>query len=100
MKKDLMKCLLFVEHIIEECTNTYLHVPDDPYFNHYEFEDEIYDMLNNDPALTPEDLYDMYSTNFPYMGLEDYRKICEDYRMFWYEDEEDVNEKTLDYGKR
>ena len=100
VKKDLMKCLLFVEHIIEECTNTYLHVPDDPYFNHYEFEDEIYDMLNNDPALTPEDLYDMYSTNFPYMGLEDYRKICEDYRMFWYEDEEDVNEKTLDYGKR
>ena len=34
------------------------------------------------------------------MKLEDYRKICEDYRMFWVEDEEDMNEKTLNYGKR
>ena len=57
-------------------------------------------VLNNDPTLTPEDLYDMYSTNFPPFGLEDYRKIYEDYRMFWVEDEEDMNEKTLDYGKR
>lgn len=100
VKKDLMKCLLFVEHIIEDCNDVYSHIQDDPCFNHYEFEDEIYDILNNDPTLTPEDLYDMYSTNFPHFGLEDYRKICEDYRMFWYEDEEDVNEKTLDYGKR
>ena len=51
-------------------------------------------------ATPPEDLYDMYSTNFPHFGLEDYRKIYEDYRMFWVEDEEDMDEKTLDYGKR
>ena len=88
VKKDLTKSLMFIEHIIEDCTDVYPHISNVPYFNHYEFEDEVYDILNNDPNLTPEDLYDMYSTNFPYLGLEDYRKICEDYRMFWYEDEE------------
>ena len=83
-----MKSLMFIEHIIEDCTDVYPHIQDDPYFSPYGFEDEIYDILNNDPNLTPEDLYDMYSTNFPPFGLEDYRRICEDYRMFWYEDEE------------
>ena len=100
VKKDLTKSLMFIEHIIEDCTDVYSHVQDDPYFSPYEFEDEIYDILNNDPNLTPEDLHYMYSTNFPHLGLEDYRRICEDYRMFWVEDEEDMNEKTLDYGKR
>ena len=100
VKKDLMKCLRFIEHIIEDCTDTYPHTQSDSYFSHYEFEDEVYDMLNHDPTLTPEDLYDMYSTNFPPFGLEDFRKIYEDYRMFWDEDEEDRNLKTLDYGKR
>ena len=105
IKKDLLKCLLFVEHIIEDCTGVYPHVQEEPCFNHYEFEDEIYDILDNDPTLRAEDLYDMYSTNFPHLQLEDYRRICNDYRMFWYEDEEDIYEesmdgKTIDYGKR
>lgn len=93
VKKDLLKCLRFIEHIIEDCTDTYPHTQSDSYFSPYEFEDEVYDMLNHDPTLTPEDLYDMYSTNFPPFGLEDYRKIYEDYRMFWVEDEEDRNLK-------
>ena len=39
----------------------------------------------------------MYSTNFPHFGLEDYRRICEDYRMFWCDDEEDIyEEKSMD----
>ena len=97
IKKDLMKSLMFIEHIIEDCTGVYPHVQDDSYFSPYEFEDEVYDMLNHDPTLTPEDLYDMYSTNFPHFGLEDYRRICEDYRMFWYDDEEDIyEEKSMD----
>lgn len=30
-------------------------------------------------------------------GMEDYRRICEDYRMFWYDDEEDIyEEKSMD----
>lgn len=105
MKKDLLKCLMFIGHIIEDCTGVYPHVQDDSYFSPYEFEDEVYDMLNHDPTLTPEDLHDMYSTNFPHFGLEDYRRICEDYRMFWYDDEEDIYEekstdlKTLEVWK-
>ena len=97
VKKDLLKCLLFVEHIIEDCTGVYPHVQEDPYFNRYEFEDEIYDILNNDPTLTAEDLYDMYSTNFPHIGLEDYRRICEDYRMFWCDDEEEYSLNKSEY---
>ena len=37
--------------------------------------------------------------------LEDYRRICEDYRMFWCDDEEDIYEekstdlKTLEVWK-
>lgn len=96
VKKDLLKCLLFVEHIIEDCTGVYPHVQEDPYFNRYEFEDEIYDILNNDPTLTAEDLYNMYSTNFPHLQQEDYRRICNDYRMFWYGDEEDIYEESMD----
>ena len=105
MKKDLLKCLMFIGHIIEDCTGVYPHVQDDSYFSPYEFEDEVYDMLNHDPTLTPEDLHDMYSTNFPHFGLEDYRRICEDYRMFWCDDEEDIYEekstdlKTLEVWK-
>ena len=105
VKKDLLKCLMFIGHIIEDCTGVYPHVLTDSYFSPYEFEDEVYDMLNHDPTLTPEDLHDMYSTNFPHFGLEDYRRICEDYRMFWYDDEEDIYEekstdlKTLEVWK-
>ena len=88
VKKDLMKSLLFVEHIIEDCTNTYPHTQSDPYFSPYEFEDEIYDILNNDPTLTPEDLYEMYSTDFPHLRPDDYERICRDYRMLWKEYEE------------
>ena len=88
VKKDLMKSLLFVEHIIEDCTNTYPHTQSDSYFSHYEFEDEIYDILNNDPTLTPEDLYEMYSTDFPHLRPDDYKRICRDYRMLWKEYEE------------
>ena len=88
VKKDLMKSLLFVEHIIEECTDVYPHTQSDPYFSPYEFEDEIYDMLNYDPTLTPEDLYEMYSTDFPHLRPDDYERICRDYRMLWKEYDE------------
>ena len=99
VKKDLTKSLMFIEHIIEDCTDVYSHVQDDPYFSPYEFEDEVYDILNNDPNLTPEDLHYMYSTNFPHLGLEDYRRICEDYRMFWGEDEYSLNKSGYENEK-
>lgn len=94
VKKDLMKSLSFIEHIIEDCTDVYPHILDYGYWGRYdnELEDEIYEMLNSDPTLTPKGLYDMYSTTYPYLGLEDYERIYKDFRMFG-GDEESINEK-------
>lgn len=87
VKKDLMKGLLFVEHIIEDCTAVY---PYTGIFNdRYECEDEIHDILRQDPALTPEDLQYMYATNFPHLKPEDYERICQDYRTLWAGNEQD-----------
>ena len=72
VKKDLMKGLLFVEHIIEDCTAAYPHTG---IFNdRYECEDEIHDILRQDPTLTPEDLQYMYATNFPALEAGRLRK--------------------------
>lgn len=87
VKKDLMKGLLFVEHIIEDCTAAYPHTG---IFNdRYECEDEIHDILRQDPTLTPEDLQYMYATNFPHLKPEDYERICQDYRTLWAGNEQD-----------
>ena len=101
VKKDLMKSLSFIEHIIEDCTDVYPHILDYGYWGcyDYELEDEIYEMLNSDPTLTPKGLYDMYSTTYPYLGLEDYERIYKDFRMFG-GDEESINEKMNDYEER
>lgn len=101
VKKDLMKSLSFIEHIIEDCTDVYPHILDYGYWGRYDYEleDEIYEMLNSDPTLTPKGLYDMYSTTYPYLGLEDYERIYKDFRMFG-GDEESINEKMSDYEER
>ena len=83
-KKDLQKCLLFVEHVIEVCTDVYPHTWTAGYIrSRYEDEDDIHDILAGDPTLTAQDLHDMYSTNFPHLGLKDYERICEDHRLLW-----------------
>lgn len=87
VKKDLMKGLLFVEHIIEDCTAVYPHTG--ILNDRYECEDEIHDILRQDPALTPEDLQYMYATNFPHLKPEDYERICQDYRTLWAGNEQD-----------
>lgn len=101
VKKDLMKSLSFIEHIIEDCTDVYPHILDYGYWGRYDYEleDEIYEMLNSDPTLTPKGLYDMYSTTYSYLGLEDYERIYKDFRMFG-GDEESINEKMNDYEER
>lgn len=86
VKEDLQKCLSFVEHVIEDCTDIYPHTRAAGYVcTRYEDEDEIHDILAGDPTLTAMDLYDMYSTNFPHFSLEDYERICEEHRLFWME---------------
>ncbi len=101
VKKDLMKSLSFIEHIIEDCTDVYPHLQDYSYLGRYDYEieDEIYEILNSDPTLTPKDLYDMYSPTYPYLGLEDYERIYKDFRMFGGK-EESFYEKMNDYEER
>ncbi len=110
IKRDVLKCLRFVEHIIDTCGDTiFPHTPQTDYFGNcweeYEFEDEIYDILLNDPTLTADDLYDMYHTNYPQLRREDFDRIVEDCKaMFGLEADEDYNfdNITLDnnYGKK
>lgn len=95
VKKDLQKCLLFVEHIIEDCTDTYPHASGSPGYVSYESEDEIHDILYNDPTLTADDLFDMYSTNYPHLHREDFVRICEEHRQLWGTDEEDMWESEI-----
>lgn len=92
VKKDLLKCLGLVEYIIENCTKVYPHQadtnrnrknPDYPFGEDYdEFEeawDEIFEILELDPDLTADDVYDMYQTNFPSLGKEDFEQIYNEY---------------------
>lgn len=77
VKADLQKCIGFVEHMITDCTDIYTHFPDSDFYNPYECEEQIYEILWHNPSLTPEDLLDMYSTNFPHLKLENFRRIHE-----------------------
>lgn len=90
VKRDLEKCWRLVRHIIEDCTGVYRHEVGDNgyfgYFDEYDLECEIYDILHQDPTLTADDLYVMYQTNFPQLKLEDFERIREEYH-FLYGDE-------------
>ena len=47
VKKDLQKCLDFVEHLIEDCTAVYVHQGTDAlYDSFFECEEEIHDILH------------------------------------------------------
>lgn len=87
VKRDLEKCWKFVQHIIEDCTEVYPHeVGENGYFGYYdecEFEEEIHSILQNDPSMTADDLYDMYQTNYPKLRLEDFERIVEEHHLMY-----------------
>lgn len=93
VKRDLEKCWRLVQHIIEDCTEFYPHeVGENGYYGYYdgwEFEEEIHSILQNDPSMTANDLYDMYQTNYPKLRLGDFERIVEEYHLL-YCDEEDI----------
>ncbi len=96
VKHDVQKCLRFVEHIIETCVETYPHVSSDDYWDgyyQYEMEDELYEILSNDPALSSDDLFDMYHTNYPQLKREDFKRIVEDCKLMYGLDDENNNEE-------
>lgn len=97
VKRDLEKCWHLVQHIIEDCAETYPHeVGDNACFGYdeWEIEDEIHSIIQQDPTMTASDLYDMYQTNYPMLRLEDFERIVADHQL-WYDDEEETLTQTF-----
>lgn len=99
VKRDLEKCWHLVQHIIEDCTETYPHEVGDNesyfgYYDEWEIEDEIHSIIQQDPTMTASDLYDMYQTNYPMLRLEDFERIVAEHQL-WYDDEEETLTQTF-----
>lgn len=103
VKRDLEKCWKLVQHIIEDCTEVYPHeVGENGYFGYYdewEFEEEIHSILQNDPSMTANDLYDMYQTNYPKLRLEDFERIVDEYHLLYCGEEGTLTQKFNPNGK-
>lgn len=88
VKRDIIKCLRFVEHIIEDCTQVYPHTPQNvAFYQGYSFGwcdeyDELYDIIEHelqaDPTKTPSDFYAMYHSAYPRLNRDDYAMIVDD----------------------
>lgn len=79
VKKDLLNCLRLVEHIIENCQSVYPHENLDSEYYVMDTETEIWDILSCDPNLSVEDLYEMYHTNYPFLEIEDFEIIYNEF---------------------
>ena len=101
VKKDLLKWLRFIEHMIKDCNETYTHKSMDKYDSWYKYRsyiddwdfdkedtheneldqaiETIFDILDYTPDLTAEDLFDMYQTNFPTLEMEEFKAIRNEY---------------------
>ena len=98
VKRDLLNCLSFVEHIIENCTGTYLHEYDykmggfygfDDYF--YEYYDEIYELLQTYPDLTFGEVEAAYQQHNPRLDRTELKSTYEMVKNdldFWRKEEE------------
>ena len=91
VKEDLMNCLYFVRHIIENCTKVYTYeIEYEAYSrNFYGFEDYntsedmMLDIMMAHPDYTPEDAWETYCMNFPDFSREEFLDIYEE-RMLAY----------------
>lgn len=106
VKRDLVKCWKLVCHIIDTCTEVYGHDSLGGccgFFNDYEdawdVESEIFSILDYDPSLTGDDLYDCYHTNFPFLTREHFHSIVEEYLILHGEEQETKNSNIANYGK-
>lgn len=79
VKKDLLNCLRLVEHIIENCQSVYPHENLDSGYYGMDAETEIWNILSCDPNLSVEDLYEMYHTNYPFLEIEDFEIIYNEF---------------------
>lgn len=99
VKRDLEKCWKFVQHIIEDAIEVYPHETGENYkygfYEDWEVEDEIYSILQQDPTITADDLYDMYQTNYPMLRPEDFERIIAEYHLMYECDDEDTTNQTF-----
>lgn len=99
IKRDLEKCWKFVQHIIEDAIEVYPHETGENYkygfYEDWEVEDEIYSILQQDPTMTADDLYDMYQTNYPMLRPEDFERIVTEYHLMYDCDDEDTTNQTF-----
>ena len=85
-KNDLLNCLAFVEHIIENCTTVYPHEYEGSYYGYYNWNEyeELYliveDALTFDPNITAEEVKEQYGYYFKGLRLEDYEKVLDEVR--------------------
>lgn len=103
-KRDLVKCWVLVKHIFEDLTEVYPHEPlyTDGWgmmYSPWEIEDEMYSMLQQDPGLTPDDLYDLYHPHLPQLSIDDIRRIVYDYRMMFVDDSDDDYCETINQSE-
>ena len=97
IKKDLLNCLSFVEHIIENCTETYQHQCDysmglyDDYFYYDQYYDELYELLQTYPDLTfgeVEAAYQQHNPRLDHSELKQTYEIVKADLDFWRKEEE------------
>ena len=95
VKRDLLNCLSFVEHIIENCTGVYNHQCDYSmgFFDDYLFEyyDEIYELLQTYPDLTFGEVEAAYQQHNPRLDHEELRSTYDMVKAdldFWSKEEE------------
>ena len=103
VKRDLEKCWKLVQHIIEDGTEVYPHEVGENgyvgYYDEWEFEEEIHSILQNDPSMTANDLYDMHQTNYPKLRLEDFERIVYEYHLLYCGEEDTLTQKFNPNGK-
>lgn len=97
VKADLFKCLKFVEHIIETCTASYPHDSMQQGMDWY-VEDEIYDVISNNPELSVEDLYQMYHPFYPFITRDELQTLVDECKMMQEDDDNLFNQ--FYYGKK
>ncbi len=83
VKDDLLRCLRFVQHIVENCTETYPHEADrylddfpDRHSDIYDgYLDMIAEIISANPGYTADDAWEVYYTNFPELTREEFEDI-------------------------
>ena len=94
VKRDLINCLSFVEHIIENCTGVYEHQCDysmayDEYL--YEYYDELYELLQTYPDLTFGEIEAAYQQHNPRLDRKELKQtydLVKNDLDFWSKEEE------------